>query len=184
MPHLTLHGQRLDDAYPPLAVPEDDDLQDAARDEDDATFQTGLREAVKISEEARDQGRKRKMSPSATTSTTTTTTTDGPTYDSAGKKTEGTVNLVADQDEATVRWTLGCWRSSKEVLGPELQMPPLEAPLEGHSHRKRNLGKLKRNTHVSIECLSCVALSSDVCSHDSCRLARAVLPRIDHRAYT
>jgi hypothetical protein len=166
MPHLVLHGQRLDDAYPPLAVPEDDDLQDAARDEDDATFQTGLREAVRIAEEARDQGRKRKMSPTASTTastpttTTTTTTTGGPLLDDTRKKTEGTVDLVADQDEgATVRWTLGRWRSSKEVLGPGGLEPPSEPPLkDSEGHRKK---QPKRSSHhVSIDCLRCVTLSA------------------------
>ena len=63
MPHLESFGQALDSAYPPMTVPEAEILQDAARDDDDATFQTGLREAAAIAKESRDQGRQRKMSP-------------------------------------------------------------------------------------------------------------------------
>jgi hypothetical protein len=89
------------------------------------------------------------------------------------------VDLVADQDEgATVRWTLGRWRSSKEVLGPQqvvglrvglgkgLPGTPQEGPeppLE--SHRKADPEKLKRSSHhVSIDCLRCVALSAQLCA--------------------
>ena len=82
MPHLELRGRALDAAYPPMQVPEDEILLDAARDEDDATFQTGLREAVEIAKEARDHGRKRKMSPSTQPSSST------------AKETEGVVKLV------------------------------------------------------------------------------------------
>jgi hypothetical protein len=63
MPHLELFGQALDDAFPPMTARKDEDLQDADLDEDDATLQIGLREAVAIAAEARDQGRKRKSDP-------------------------------------------------------------------------------------------------------------------------
>ncbi len=63
MPHLEFFGQALDSAYPQMTAPEGEDLQDADLDEDDVTLQTGSREAVAIAAEARDQGRKRKMSP-------------------------------------------------------------------------------------------------------------------------
>ena len=65
MPHLQLHGQDLDDAYPPIAVPEDEELPDLVQDKHDTVLQRGLEEAAVISREARDQGRKRKMSPTA-----------------------------------------------------------------------------------------------------------------------
>ena len=39
MPHLELHGQELDNAYPSLSVPQDGLLPDAANDEDDMVYQ-------------------------------------------------------------------------------------------------------------------------------------------------
>ena len=99
-------------------------------------------------------------STTTSTTTTTTTTTGGPRLEDARKKTEGTVDLVVDQDEeATVRWTLGRWRSSKEVLGPGGLEPPSEPPLkDSEGHRKK---KLKRSSHhVSIDCLRCASLSA------------------------
>ena len=106
------------------------------------------------------------MSPTASTTastpttTTTTTTTGGPLLDDARKKTEGTVDLVADQDEgATVRWTLGRWRSSKEVLGPGGLEPPSEPQREdSEGHRKKQ--PKGSSHHVSIDCLRCVSLSA------------------------
>ena len=106
MPHLAMSGQALDDAYPPMRVPEDEILQDAVRDEDDATFQAGLREATEIARQARDHGRLRRMSPSAMPSNGST------------KETEDVVKLVTEQDVATVRSTLGRWRSKREALVP------------------------------------------------------------------
>jgi hypothetical protein len=73
MPHLAIFGQALDSAYPPVAVPGGEILQDADRDEDDATLQTGLRDAVAIATGARDHGRKRKMSPITQPNSSTTT---------------------------------------------------------------------------------------------------------------
>ena len=114
MPHLELRGQALDAAYPPMQVPEDEILQDAARDEDDATFQAGLREAVEIAKEARDHGRKRKMSPSTQPSSST------------AKETEGVVKLVEEEEDlATVRSALGRRRSKREGLA--------SGPLQLHS---------------------------------------------------
>ena len=108
MPHLTMSGQALDDAYPPMRVPEDEILQDAVRDEDDATFQAGLREATEIARQARDHGRLRRMSPSAMPSNGSTKETEE----------EDVVKLVTEQDVATVRSTLGRWRSKREALVP------------------------------------------------------------------
>ena len=169
MSHLVLHGQRLDDAYPQLVVPEDDDLQDAARDEDDATFQAGLREAVEIAREARDHGRKRRMSPSTQ-----------PSEDSAEKETEGVVQLVEEQDVATVRSTLGRRRSKRE--GPVPQPPEL--------HVKNPEVKLTSETVIVDSVVDArLSLLHIVSQSDSCacvlhRLARAVLPGIDHPAHT
>jgi hypothetical protein len=85
MPHLVLSGPRLDDAYPPLAVPEDDRLDDVDQDKDDSTFQAGLKIAEGINDDMQTFGR-RKNEPNNdydntvnyltnTTTTTTTTTT-------------------------------------------------------------------------------------------------------------
>ena len=65
MPHLELRGEALDSAYPPLPVPQDELLPDAARDEDDVVYQSGLRAAEAIRRETADHGRKHRMSPNA-----------------------------------------------------------------------------------------------------------------------
>jgi hypothetical protein len=114
MPHLALFGQALDNAYPPMTAPEDEDLQDADLDEDDATLQTGLREAVAIAADARDQGRTRKMSPITQHSTTT------------NKENENVVKLVNEQQEATIRSALGRRRSKRKVAVRELQDLPIQ----------------------------------------------------------
>ena len=54
MPHLELHDHELDTVHPPLTVPQDEILQDASRDEDDALLQTGLREAARIARETKE----------------------------------------------------------------------------------------------------------------------------------
>ncbi len=112
MPHLELFDQALDSAYPPMTVPENGIMQDMNLDDDDATFQTGLREAVAIANEARDQGRKRNMSPTAHPN------------NGATKETKDAVKLLVEQDEATFHSTLGRRRSTRKVLVPELLEPP------------------------------------------------------------
>jgi hypothetical protein len=182
MPHLVLHGQELDDAYPSLTVPEEEFLQDAARDEDDATLQAGLREATVVAREARDQGRKRRMSPTAsttttTTSTTTTTTTKEPKCSNTAKEKKAeTVKLVAEQEEATVRSALGRRRSSKESLVLQAWKSPEKPP------------------KIASACEDCLRPSRllvyqftsacDLCTCILHRSAQAVLPGIDHPEYT
>ena len=106
MPHLELHDHQLDKAHPPLTVPQDEALPDAARDEDDAMLQTGLREAARIARETKEHGRKRKMSPK-----------EGPRSEEHAKETtEGLrqeLKLVEDPEETTGRCTLGRRRSKK-----------------------------------------------------------------------
>ena len=65
MPHLELRGQELDNAYPPLPVPQDELLPGAAQDEDGLVHQSGLKVAATIRRETADHGRKEKMSPNA-----------------------------------------------------------------------------------------------------------------------
>jgi hypothetical protein len=65
MPHLELRGQELDNAYPPLPVPQDEILPDVANDEDDVVYQSGLKAAEAIRRETADHGRKHRMSPNA-----------------------------------------------------------------------------------------------------------------------
>ena len=182
MPHLVLHGQELDDAYPSLTVPEEEFLQDAARDEDDATLQAGLREATVVAREARDQGRKRRMSPTAsttttTTSTTTTTTTKEPKCSNTAKEKKAeTVKLVAEQEEATVRSALGRRRSSKESLVLQAWKSPEKPP------------------KIASACEDCLRPSRllvyqftsacDLCTCVLHRSAQAVIPGTDHPEYT
>jgi hypothetical protein len=185
MPHPLLHGQQLDDAYPPLSVPEEEVLLDLARDDEDQTLQRGMEEARAISLETRDHGRKRKMSPTTTASTSKTTATTVATTTPTSKTTATTVattttttpsrsketkealeeeallveNLEAT-DVATTRSSLGRRRSEKRSLA---------SPQDS----KENTEKMKRNSHVSIECLSCVT-SSELRSCDLHRSARAL----------
>ena len=153
-----------------MQVPEDEILQDAARDEDDATFQTGLREAVEIAKEARDHGRKRKMSPSTQPSSST------------AKETEGVVKLVEEEEEeedlATVRSGLGRRRSKRENL--------TSGPLEQLHLENLNMNLIDESDSASVACLSLPYIVSQY-DRGSCvlhRLARAVLPPDDHLADT
>jgi hypothetical protein len=155
-----------------MTVPEEELLPDLARDEHDSTLQRGMEEARAISEAARDQGRTRKMSP------TTTTTTTQPSYNKGTKDApEEEVVLVEDleaTDVATTRSSLGRRRSEKRSLVPSQDSKEGSRVWHGKSSME-NTEKMKRNSHVSIECLSCVA-SLDVCSCDLHRSARAALP--------
>ena len=116
MLHLELRGRALENAYPPIVVPEDEDLPDLVRDKDDVTFQVGLEEPAVIAMEARDHGRKRKMSPNKMT----------PPGGRAAKETvnlAGLENLVKEQDLATTRSSVGRRRSEKEGLVPSQLKP-------------------------------------------------------------
>jgi hypothetical protein len=138
MPHLVLFGQALDNAFPPMTAPKDEDLQDADLDEDDATLQVGLREAVAIAAEARDQGRKRKMSPITHTSTIT------------NKETKDVVKLLEDKELATIRSALGRRRSKRKVLEhPHEEV--LQQPFAGFpGDQRRVLSDAKLRSSLSL----------------------------------
>ena len=181
MPHLALFGQALDNAYPPMTAPEDEDLQDADLDEDDATLQTGLREAVAIAADARDQGRKRKMSPITQPSTTT------------NKENENVVKLVNEQKEATIRSALGRRRSKRKVAVRELQDLPIH-PFAGIANStgftistSSTEGKLLSDAKLCSCCLSLEYSASHrvvvLCASDARVFDQAKQVRIDHLAY-
>ena len=157
-----LRCQALDDAYPPMQVPADESVQDAVRDEDDATFQTGLREAVGIAKGARDHGRTRKMSPSTQPSSST------------AKEAEGVVKPVEEEDLATVRSALGRRGSKREDLASRL--------LEQFHLAIPDVHLTRENALASVACLSLpdIVSQSDRGSCVLYRLARAVSPRDDH----
>jgi hypothetical protein len=170
MPHLLLSGQALDNAYPPMTVPEEEELPDLAHDEQDSTLQRGMEEAKAISEAARDQGRKRKMSPTASTSTT---------QPSRNKGTEEEALLVEDleaTDVATTRSTLGRWRSEKGSLVPSQESKEAsrvwhgKVPLKNTSKDSKDVSL---HVNVYVQSFACV---SDSCSCDLHRFARAALP--------
>ena len=195
MPHLQLHGQDLDDAYPPIAVPEDEELPDLVQDKHDTVLQRGLEEAAVISREARDQGRKRKMSPTAM-----------PSGNGRPKETaKDEVNLVKNAEEettgkeATSRSTLGRRRSGKKSPSPG------EDSYNG-SHWRSPTGLRMENSniggsegyadHVDIRCndrgmytSEPISVSSfvSVCDSRACdlhRLDQASSTRSDHLADT
>jgi len=182
MPHLVLQGQNLDNAYPPLAVPEEEELPDLVQDKDDAVFQRGLEEAALISREARDQGRKRKMSPNVT-----------PSGSCAAKETvEDEMDLVNSENEArgkdvaTTRSPLGRRRSEKLLPSQDSsQDGPKERQLEGSRMENPAEDESEKPSYssVPVSALSFASLS-DVCSYDLYRLGQAVLPSIDHLDYT
>ena len=143
-----------------MTVHEEEELYDLTRDEDDAVLQRGSKEATIISDEARDQGRKRKMSPD----------------DAKVPNGQGTVKeTVKDEvnfldkkkkDEATTRWSLGRRRSVKE------------SPLRLHetSNKKLYQDSAKDESELpSYLCLSCIGSSRHVCACDLHRSARAAL---------
>jgi len=151
MPHLAFFGQALDRAYPPMTVPDSEILQDMNLDEDDETLQTGFREAVAIATEARDHGRKRKMSPNTQ-----------PSSEAKEENTNGedVVKFVADQDEATVRSALGRRRSKRTVLGPQPQELQMVEPFAGYEELP---GKIAVTPNVGLLSL-CASSSSHVCA--------------------
>ena len=194
MPHLQLHGQNLDDAYPPIAVPEDEELPDLVQDKHDTVLQRGLEEAAVISREARDQGRKRKMSPTAMPSgngQAKETVKDGVNF----------VNLVEETTgrKAISRSTLGRRRSKRK------RPPPREDSDDGF-HRRHSEGSRRENPdgagsreyadHVDARCndqeihmsepasVSSFVSVFDLCACDLHRLAQALLPRCVHLADT
>jgi hypothetical protein len=172
MPHLELFGQALDKAYPPMTVPDGEIMQDMNLDENDATFQTGLREAVAIANEARNQGRKRKMSPITQTS------------NAIAKEAEDAVKLLVEQEEATFHSTLGRRRSTRKVLVPELLEPPSK-PFAGSVQTSEEL-KIKTPREAAPSSLSCAYSTSQF---PSCACVARCLDQVkfassDRLAYT
>ena len=136
MPHLQLHGQDLEDAYPPVAVPEDEELPDLVQDKHDTVLQRGLEEAAVISREARDQGRKRKMSPIAMPG-------DNGQAKETVKDDENFVNLVEETTgrKATSRSTLGRRRSERKC-------PPPRQDCKVGSHSRSSEGSRMENPDI------------------------------------
>jgi hypothetical protein len=183
MPHLELYGQALDDAFPPLAVPQDELLPDAAEDKDDVVYQSGLKVAEAIRRETADHGRKHRMSPNATTTTTTTTYEPKDKKGSAegqrrhdqrhnyNKDFEG-VALVenealvdSDEREATLHGPpLGRRRSVWEGLG---RSQILELPEAGKNPVSQNLVE---RSEMPLQCASFQSCQS--CAYDLYRPAR------------
>ncbi len=60
MPHLTCTDDELDEQYPPLAAPEDDNLDDLHDDSGDGVYQHGLAIAADIRVQTAAEGRKRR----------------------------------------------------------------------------------------------------------------------------
>jgi hypothetical protein len=184
MPHLALFGQALDKAYPPMTVPDAEILQDLNIDEDDKTLQTGLREAVAIANEARDHGRKRRMSPTTQTSPTT------------NKENENVVKLVEEHEEATIRSALGRRRSKRKVFVPQLQDLPIK-PFAGSTISTSSTERLMLSdaklcscsplqeyslSHRVVVCATCYSRTL-VCAPCSRSLDQAKLATTDHLAY-
>ena len=156
-----------------MTVPKDEDLQDADLDEDDATLQVGLREAVAIAAEARDQGRTRKMSPITHSNKTT------------HKETQDTVKLLEDKELATFRSTLGRRRSKRKVLEhprEELLHQPF-AGLCGDKMRVPSGAKLRSSLSLArFSCASCS--SSESCARVARCFTQAFSAQSDHLAST
>ncbi len=60
MPHLEHTPEELDQLYPPLVPPEDEQMDDLISDDHDAVYQKGLKLATGIQEETSAQGRRRR----------------------------------------------------------------------------------------------------------------------------
>ena len=151
-----------------MTVHEEEELYDLTRDEDDAVLQRGLKEAATISDEARDQGRKRKMSPEDAKM---------PNGQGTVKETvKDEVNFLdmKTEDEATIRWSLSRRRSEKKSplnLHGSHSKEPYQDPDEDVSELPSSL------------CLSCIGSHRHGCSCDLHRSARAALPQTDHLEY-
>ena len=166
MPHLLLHGHRLNDAYPPMTVPEEEILPDLVRDEQDSTLQRGLEEAEAISAAARNHGRLRRMSPTEKTL---------PDSSSAAKGTlKDEVNLVNHEEETTDKVatscsTLGRRRSEKESPYPSHDSQDGSRVWHWKSSKK-NSEEDASESHASLFVAATVQ-THHLCLHDSCRLA-------------
>ena len=75
MPHLDFTGHCLDEAYPSIKAPLDEQMDDLVSDARDKVFQHGLQIAEEIRSQMHRDGRRRRE-PTTTTTTTTTTTND------------------------------------------------------------------------------------------------------------
>ena len=170
MPHLALRGRQLDDAYPPLAVPEEEDLPDLMQDSEDGTLQRGMEQARQISEEARDQGRKRKMSP--------ITTTTANRVRAQKERPEDEANLVEDFEAtkvATSRSALGRRRSEKGRVVPSQDIQDGSGIWHGKNPRKAPSDDLSMPVDV------CTQFSSSVSDSCSCVLHRVVRAALQPR---
>jgi hypothetical protein len=153
-----------------MTVPDAEVLQDMNLDEDDTTLQTGLREAVAIATEARDHGRKRKMSPITQPSSQNT---------KENEDNKNVVNFVADQDEAMVRSALDRRRSKRKVLGPQLQELPNGEPFAGYEEYPRKIA-VTPNVGLLSLCASSLRFTRAL---DARCLDQALFASADHLAY-
>ena len=163
MPHLEMSGRLLDDAYPPLQVPQDEILEDYDHDANDTVYQSGLRVAEAIRLETTDQGRKRRMSP----------TQDEPKGSDkdcnrrGAQLKEDLVALVdAGQGEATLHSTTFCRRRS--VCG---------GPALGNSKASVKNPDTVEGSELHSICFSCICSVQQHQSraHVLCRSAQAAV---------
>ena len=100
MPHLMFEKEELDERYPIITAPIEEELYDFNSDEHDAVFQTGLKIAEQIKSETKTHGRTRKnMSPNE--------------QEDAKVKVTNSAEGFEQGEKATTGWTPGRRRSDK-----------------------------------------------------------------------
>ena len=108
MPHLDFTGHALDEAYPIIKAPVDEQLDDLADDARDKVFQHGLQIAEEIRSQMHKDGRRRHE---ATTTTTTTTNCNNGVSGVSMKLAD--TGVGDKKDEVKFKGKLGCYAATK-----------------------------------------------------------------------
>ncbi len=107
-PHLDVTGHALDEAYPSIKAPVDEQLDDLADDARDKVFQHGLQIAEEIRSQMHKDGRRRHE-----VTTTTATTTNYNNGVSGVSMELANTGVGEKKDEAKFKGKLGCYAATK-----------------------------------------------------------------------
>jgi hypothetical protein len=117
MPHLDFTGHDLDEAYPSIKAPVDEQLDDLADDARDTVFQHGLQIAEEIRSQMSQHGRRRyeatTTTPTGKTTTTTVATTDYNNGVSGVSMKLADTGVGEKKDEVKFKGKLGCYAATK-----------------------------------------------------------------------
>ena len=169
MPHNVFNGEELDNKFPPLQVPPDENLDDVQNDYDDATLQKGMHIAKEINEETLRHGRMRKPPADApANSDTTTAGTELPCHASPRERLQAILALARER-RTPARGTQGPRAAANHTTAQ--QTPTTPWPCRATSNDD---GKLQANTAV---------MATSRPSEDATLCALRYTPAVDASAY-